>query len=119
MRCIRPSSVPNTEPGAWKWKTYPPRNGRSYHRRWQLVERQQGKCGLCGEWLWDNVGQGFDVDHILPLRAGGAKRSIENQRIVHIDCHIALNRKEQAIQRLCRELAYISRRKLDNTLDLW
>ena len=48
-----------------------------------LRKKQQGLCGLCGEFM-----QVAHVDHIVPLSKGGL-HSLENAHLVHPQCNLA------------------------------
>lgn len=52
-----------------------------------LLERDGGVCGICDEPVSDR----FDVDHIVPLAAGG-EHSYANTRIAHPSCNRAKGR---------------------------
>jgi RNA-directed DNA polymerase len=49
-----------------------------------LLKRQQGKCPSCGLYLRSE--DEFEIDHVIPLAEGG-KRGINNQQILHFECH--------------------------------
>ena len=48
-----------------------------------LMERQQGKCDICGDRLQESA---YEIDHIQPLCKGGADE-IDNMRLLHPVCH--------------------------------
>lgn len=67
-----------------------PRQSRG--REWDILalrmrERDDYTCRRCGEW-------GNEVDHIVPLRAGGAMWDEENLQVLCSECHIEKTRGE-------------------------
>lgn len=53
-----------------------------------LWQRDEGVCGICAQ----PIEGGFDVDHIIPLVAGG-EHSYANTRIAHPTCNRAKGRE--------------------------
>ena len=62
----------------------------SEHKR-KLLNKQKGKCTLCSSNF--QYGDVMEVDHIIPLKAGG-KRSTSNIQLVHRHCHHSKTRNE-------------------------
>lgn len=61
-------------------------------RRWdslalRIRERDDYECRVCGEW-------GNEVDHIVPVRQGGAMWDEDNLQVLCSPCHIQKTRKE-------------------------
>lgn len=54
-------------------------------RRREVYERDEGICHVCGETItWDD----YDMDHVVPLTAGGA-HTYENVKASHSACNRA------------------------------
>lgn len=54
--------------------------------RMDVLERDRGKCQLCGVTRSD--GAQLHVDHIVPISKGGAKLDIENLQTLCRDCNL-------------------------------
>ena len=48
-----------------------------------LMERQQGKCDICGDRLQEGS---YEIDHIHPL-CNGSAYNMDNMRLLHPVCH--------------------------------
>lgn len=60
---------------------------KSKTRRWQrnfLVEKQQGKCAICGK-RFESMKE-ITFDHIMPLSRGGDD-DIANFQLAHLACN--------------------------------
>jgi hypothetical protein len=54
----------------------------SHRLRWKVAAAQSFKCKLCGHLL----GSEIDLDHIVPLSAGGTD-AMSNLQVLHLHCH--------------------------------
>ena len=61
----------------WKWAK----------KAFEIRERDDYKCQRCGDW-------GNEVDHIVPLRAGGAMWRDDNLQVLCTPCHVEKSRFE-------------------------
>ncbi|WP_293107029.1 group II intron reverse transcriptase/maturase [Moorena sp. SIO3I6] len=60
----------------------------------KLLKKQKGKCGLCNQrFKADDI---FEVDHIIPQRAGGSNK-LDNKQLVHAHCHHTKTREQRTI----------------------
>jgi len=50
----------------------------------EILGKQGGKCAWCGRDI--EPGQGFEVDHVVPVALGGSNEP-ENLQILHRPCH--------------------------------
>ena len=50
-----------------------------------LLEKQAGKCAICGDWLPENRSD-VEVDHIIPVVSGGTNE-IGNLQLLHRSCN--------------------------------
>lgn len=66
-----------------------------------LLKKQKGKCSLCGLYLRSE--DTFEIDHVIPLVEGG-KRGMENQQILHKECHKKKNGED--MQRIIATQSY-------------
>ena len=57
-------------------------------KRQEILERDGGKCVVCGSSDW------VQVDHKIPVSLGGAEFENENLEVLCRACHIAKTRKE-------------------------
>ncbi|WP_293081614.1 group II intron reverse transcriptase/maturase [Moorena sp. SIO4A1] len=59
----------------------------------KLLKRQKGRCALCNHrFMSDHV---FEIDHIIPKRAGGSNK-LENKQLLHSHCHNNKTRQQRA-----------------------
>ncbi|NEO00739.1 MAG: group II intron reverse transcriptase/maturase [Moorea sp. SIO3I7] len=50
----------------------------------KLLKRQKGRCALCNHrFMSDDL---FEIDHIIPKRAGGSDK-LTNKQLIHSHCH--------------------------------
>ncbi|MCY3780026.1 MAG: HNH endonuclease signature motif containing protein [Chloroflexi bacterium] len=56
----------------------------------QIRERDEHACQNCGE-------RGNEVDHITPIRAGGAMWDPENLQVLCSSCHVRKTRREYGV----------------------
>lgn len=84
--------------GARRGQQRPPDNrpdstARGYDWTWErlsrMIRRERPICEHCG------VAPSRMVDHIVPLRAGGARLEIENLQALCLPCHAAKTRSER------------------------
>jgi len=62
--------------------------GKKWHALVPIIrERDDYKCRRCGDW-------GKEVDHIVPIRAGGAMWDENNLQVLCTPCHIEKTRFE-------------------------
>ena len=61
----------------------------TYEMRWELASKQRWKCKDCKKLL----PMASQVDHIVPLRAGGADK-MDNMQMLCANCHAEKSRKE-------------------------
>ena len=71
----------------------PDSTARGYDWTWQrlsrMIRRERPICEHCG------VAPSRMVDHIVPLRAGGARLEIENLQSLCLPCHAVKTRSER------------------------
>ena len=87
-RLVRTTFSPNdpTLQDYWKQRRIKPQV--TGYRRRQLVQRQQGICPVCHQYLGN--GEGLHIHHGVPKKNGG-KDDLANLWLVHQNCHLQIH----------------------------